>query len=150
MEGLNLKFTFPSKVEFLDIICGVIAERDATTYIGGISQGSGSDYLLNGGGVYAGISPKLKGKHFGLTSELAIGVFSYKEVISVVRQNTSPAIDYNDRRTSAGLGGLASVGAYARYGRIGINPNFNMVISGGDNASFLFYGFTLPLTIAFY
>lgn len=148
--GINMKFTIPSSLEYLDYIAGTIYEKDATTYSGGWSQGNGSHYKLNGGGVYAGISPKLKGKHFGLTSELAVGIFTYKEYISVVRDRSNPPVDFHERNSSAGLGALASVGAYARFGRFGINPNFNMVFSGGGNSSFIFYGLTLPLTISFY
>jgi hypothetical protein len=54
----------------------------------------------------------------------------------------------NDYKYSGGLGGLASLGAYAKVWRISVNPNFQTIYSGGGNSSFLFWGFNLP--VAFY
>jgi hypothetical protein len=82
LNGMDIKFVANSKHSFIDYFVG-------TTFMVGADQlGSSSwapgntnssDYVIKGGGVYAGISPKLKRKHFGLTSEFAIGVFSFKE-----------------------------------------------------------------------
>ncbi|WP_186756452.1 hypothetical protein [Echinicola salinicaeni] len=152
LQGVNLKFTLPTKLPYLDIIFGSLIEGGSSSYgsTNWSPQRTNSyDYKLNGGGVYAGVSPKLKGKHFGLTSEFAIGVFSYKEVFAIFNSIEEPYMDVYDRRTSFGLGGLSSIGFYAKFGRLGINPNLNAVFSGGDNASFTFYGLAVPLTYSF-
>ncbi|UCS91569.1 hypothetical protein KZP23_12455 [Echinicola marina] len=152
LQGVNLKFTLPTRLPYLDIIFGSLIEGASSSYgsTNWSPQRTNSyDYKLNGGGVYAGVSPKLKGKHFGLTSEFAIGVFSYKEVFAIFNSIEEPYMDVNDRRTSFGLGGLSSIGFYVKFGRLGINPNLNAVFSGGDNASFTFYGLAVPLTYSF-
>ncbi|MBD8488786.1 hypothetical protein IFO69_08520 [Echinicola sp. CAU 1574] len=146
LNGVNLKVSLPTKRDYLDLIVGTIYEWGASS-IGTYSSNTSNDYKINGGGVYAGISPKLNGEHFGLTSEFAIGVFSYKETIVAYNDNSSESsVDIYDRRNSQGLGALSSIGFYVKFGKLGINPNLNAIFSGGNNASFTFYGFTVPLT----
>ncbi len=159
MRGMNLKFTLPTKREYLDLIFGAIylnieEQLDYTpTYPLYIIKSR--EYILNGGGIYFGVSPKLKGKHFGLTSDLALGIFPFKEYNSIVHQYSvhyplerGDEIVMQQVRTST-FGGMASVGFYVKFGHVSINPSLNMIVAGGANASFLFYGFVLPLTIHF-
>ncbi|GAB3647508.1 hypothetical protein GCM10028791_09640 [Echinicola sediminis] len=145
LEGVNLKFSISTKKEYMDLVFGTILEWGAST-VNRFSSRTSFDYKINGGGVYAGVSPKLKGKHFGLTSEFALGVFSYKETIVAFDDGASPPIDIYDKRNSHGLGALSSVGFYVKFGDFGINPNLNAIFSGGDNTSFIFYGLTIPIT----
>jgi len=152
MGGGNLKFTLQTKNKHIDLISGTIflVGRDSYGSRGWAPGNTNStDYLLNGGGVYAGISPKIKGKHIGLTTDLAIGVFSFKEYITIFNNISAPFMDVHDKRTSYGLGAMSSVGFYVRYWKIGLNPSVNAIFSGGANASFLFYGFVLPVTYQF-
>lgn len=152
MGGGNLKFTFPTKYRYLDLVFGTIFMVGNDSYGSrGWAPGntSSTDYLLNGGGVYGGISPKIKGKYIGLTSDLAIGVFSFKEYITIFNNISVPFMAVHDKRTSYGLGAMSSVGFYLRYWKIGLNPSVNAIFSGGANASFFFYGFVLPVTYQF-
>ena len=107
------------------------------------------DYVFNGGGIYAGISPKLKGKYIGLTSEFAIGVLSFKEYLGIFNNVYEPFVDIYEKKTSSGLGALSSVGFYLKLGKFSINPSANTIFTGSSSASFLFYGFTLPLAYQF-
>lgn len=91
----------------------------------------------------------LKRKHFGLTSEFAIGVFSFKEYIGIFNNTVQPYIDKFDKKASHGLGAKASFGAYVKFWKLGIHPTVDAIYSGGANASFLFYGMTIPLTYTF-
>jgi len=107
------------------------------------------DYVINGGGVYVGLSPKLGGKYFGITSLISVGVFSYKEYFSYYSDNPLPVVDIYEKKASFGLGAMSSVGVYANIGPVGLHPQVQAVFSGGNDASFLFYGFVFPLTIRF-
>jgi hypothetical protein len=143
MAGADLRFTVPSKLDFIDFTFGTIIENcwdeyDATT-----------DYKLNGGGVYAGISPKFKSKFFGFTSLLSVGVFSYKEYFAFYRESPLPVIDIYEKKASFGFGAMSSIGIYGKIGPVGIHPQAQAIFTGGNNASFLFYGFVIPLTIQF-
>lgn len=152
LNGMDIKFVANSKHSFIDYFVG-------TTFMVGADQlGSSSwapgntnssDYVINGGGVYAGISPKLKRKHFGLTSEFAIGVFSFKEYQAIFNNITTPFVDIYDKKTSSGLGAMSSVGFYIKIGKIGISPAVTAIFSGSSSASFMFYGFNFPLTYQF-
>lgn len=144
LVGIDLRFTLPSKLDYLDFCFGTVLEKGWDTYLS-----TSTDYILNGGGVYAGISPKFKMKRFGFTSLFAIGALSYKEYYYYYSTVPDPDIDLHERKTSFGLGAIASIGAYARFGPIGIHPQVQAVFSGGSNASFLFYGVVIPLTIQF-
>ncbi|VAW21300.1 hypothetical protein MNBD_BACTEROID01-369 [hydrothermal vent metagenome] len=152
LEGLSVKFTMPTKRKYLDIIFGVLIGLGMDDY-GSTSWSPGNtdsyDYKINGGGVFAGVSPKLKGKHFGLTCDLAIGVFSYKEYLGIYNNIYEPFIDSYERKASYGLGGLSALGFYVNFGKIGLNPNVNAIFTGGNNTSFLFYGVNIPLTYKF-
>jgi hypothetical protein len=144
LVGIDLRFTIPTKLDYLDFSFGTVFEKGWDTYIS-----SSTDYVLNGGGVYAGICPKIKMKHFGLTSLIAVGVLSYKEYYYYYSTIPDPDIDLHERKTSFGLGAITSLGAYVKFGRVGIHPQIQAVFSGGSNASFFFYGAVIPLTIQF-
>lgn len=150
LDGYNIKLVFPTEIKYIDLIIGSLIELNRGEYgsrswTPGIT--SANDYKLNGGGVYFGISPKIKGKHFGLTSEFTIGVLSYKEYNGIFNNEYEPYVDEYIRKTSNGLGALSSIGAYVKFGRVCLNPSLQAIFSGGDQASFLFYGFSLPLSI---
>jgi len=156
LGGLNLKFTMPTRHEFLDVIGGAM-------FMNAIALGQGErilgwpgpglvniqDHVINGGGVYFGISPKLGGRVFGFTSDLAIGVFSFKEYVAIVNNMTEPFVDIHSTKASHGLGAKCSIGMYLRIGRFGINPTILAIFSGGSGASFTFYGVNLPITFQF-
>lgn len=143
LTGLDLRFKIPTKLNFLDFVFGTIIERCGEEY-----QAT-TDYKLNGGGVFAGISPKLCTKHFGVTSLIAVGVLSYKEYFAFYRDSPLPIVDIYEKKSSSGLGAITTIGAYAKFGPVGIHPQVQAVFSGGGNASFFFYGFVIPLTIQF-
>jgi hypothetical protein len=151
MNGLDLKFTLSTKIKYLDFIVGSMflpgVDEGAWAWVPGSTNSY--DYKLNGGGVYAGISPKLKGKNIGLTSEFAIGVFSFKEYLAIFNNRDEPYIDAYEKKTSHGLGAMSSIGIYLKFGKLGVNPTVNAVFSGSSSASFMFYGFVLPLTLQF-
>ncbi len=107
------------------------------------------DYIINGGGVYFGISPKLKGKFISLTSMFGAGFFSFKEYVSIVNNIYDPFADEHDLKASYGPGAISSVGLGIRIWKLGINPSVVAIYSGGAGASFTFYGFNLPITLQF-
>lgn len=146
LNGMSLKITKNTKVEFLDIVCGALIIRDRNTTISNLS-----DENQNGGGVYFGISPKYKTKHFGLTSDFAVGVLSFKKYMHAYYQipNGGNLIDEHETKTSQGLGAISSVGFYVSAGRFSLNPSFMLIFSGGANASFTYYGFNIPLVFKF-
>lgn len=152
LTGVNFKFIVNSKYSFLDYFVGTLFtvgadQLGSTSWVPGNTNSS--DYVTNGGGVYAGISPKLKKKNFGLTSEFAIGVFSFKEYQAVYNNLVTPVVDIYDKKTSAGLGAMSSLGFYLKIGKLGINPSVNAIFSGSSSASFLFYGFNIPISYQF-
>ena len=150
--GINLAFSIPTRINYLDLCFGSFYLRGLDEYSsGGWTPGNtrSSDYLINGGGIYFGISPKLKTKYFGISTEYSIGVFSFKEYIAIFNNTREPYIDAYDRKASYGLGAKTSLGMYVKFGRFGIHPKFEALFSGGSDASFMFYGGTLPLTIRF-
>lgn len=150
LNSITLKFTLPTKRDYLDMFFGIIFDYDRSTLSSSSWQPgntNASDHYMNGGGIFAGLSPKWKGKHIGLTSEIGIGVFSFKEVYSHFNNRDEPYVDIHEKKTTYGLGAMGSVGFYIKFGWIGINPNVNMLFTGGDDASFLLYGVSLPLTI---
>lgn len=138
MSGLGLRVI--KENQYFNIVAGCLIMADNNE-----NFTTTSDYLLNGGGVYAGICPKIKGKHIGLTSEFAVGIFSFKEYITL----NDPPLILHEKNASSGLGGLSSVGMYVKFGRISFDPAVEVIFSGGANTSFLFYGIRLPLTIHF-
>ncbi len=151
LNGMNIKFIVNSKHSFIDYFVGSTFMIGAD-HLGSSGWTSGntksSDYVINGGGVYAGISPKFKKKHFGLTSEFAIGVFSFKEYQAIL-DNTVTPVDIYEKKTSSGLGAISSVGFYVKVGKIGINPAITAIFTGSSSASFMFYGFNIPLSYQF-
>jgi len=103
---------------------------------------------INGGGVYSGIQANVGHVNFGITAKFTLGLFSFKNNTDILDKRTNPITEVTDYKYSGGLGGLASLGAYAKVWRISVNPNFQTIYSGGGNSSFLFWGFNLP--VAFY
>lgn len=101
----------------------------------------------NGGGVFAGVRPMLKKKHWGLTSEFALGIMSFKYYISGVQKESEPFFQEFKTLASGGFGSMASLGAYIEFGRFRINPHYQYIFSGGGNASFTFHGLVVPLAI---
>ena len=142
--GIDLRFCMPTKLDYLDFSFGMVLEKGWDQYLT-----SSSDYIINGGGVYSGISPKIKWKNFGLTSLFAVGVLSYKEYYYYYSTLPDPDVDIHEKKTSFGLGAMSSIGVYGKIGPVGIHPQAQVIFSGGDGASFLFYGFVIPLTIQF-
>lgn len=142
LNGVNLKFIVQTKNENLDLFFGTIFLRSRTEVISNMS-----DFTQNGGGVYVGISPKFKRKHFGLTSDFAVGILTFKRYQHAYQQHPISTIDGHETKASYGLGALSSVGFYVSKGRFSLNPSFMMIFSGGANASFTFYGFNVPLSI---
>jgi hypothetical protein len=139
MNGAYFALTRETKYSYLDLVVGM------NFMLGPVD----SNYNLNGGGIYAGIRPQWKGKYIGLTSEFAIGIFSFKEYISDFDNQRPPIVNINQQNASGGLGAKTSFGFYLQSKRLGIHPTADAIFSGGGNASFLFYGFTVPLTITF-
>lgn len=150
--GVSLKLTYPTNFKNLDLVVGSVFIKVLNEFVQGHTNAGSilaDDYVSNGGGVYWGISPKLKGKHVGLTSEFGIGVFSFKEYVSIVNNVREPFVDLHNTKASSGLGAISSVGMYANWGRLGISPSLVGIFSGGSNASFTFYGLQLPITYQF-
>lgn len=155
MFAFNLKFTTETRYRNLDLIFGAITligqnSGSLTIDHAGYPYKMGYQYLMNGGGVYAGISPKLKTKYFGLTSDFAVGLFPIKEYASaVVSSEEYPDFANVNQSKASVFGAMVSLGIYVKVWRIGINPTLNVIYAGGANTSFLLYGFMLPLTITF-
>ncbi len=150
MIGLNLKFAARFKPG-LDIIFGVIADKGWDEFGNSFwNPGStnSSDFLLNGGGVYAGLNPHTRGEHFGLDAEIAAGILAYKQYRSIFNNTVQPYVDIYDK-TSSFFGGIGSIGFYLRGNTLGISPEFQIMMAGGSNGSFLFYGYSVPITISF-
>jgi hypothetical protein len=143
LTGVDLRITLPTKIDFIDLAFGAIIEKCGDEYDTG-----NMDYVMNGGGVYAGVSPKIGGNHFGMTSLFAVGLLSYKEYFYFYSTIPDPDIDINQKKSSF-IGAVSSVGVYARFGKVGLHPQAQVTFSGGSNASFLFYGIIVPLTIQF-
>lgn len=152
ISGLNFKFDFPTKYQYVDITIGALIMKGLDEIdIENVNPSSinSHDYNINGGGVYIGISPKIKGKYIGLTSDFGIGVFSFKEYVNIVNNQTPPFVDEHNLKASHGLGAISSIGIYVNIGKIGINPSLTGIFSGGSGASFTFYGFYIPLYYQF-
>ncbi len=152
LGGLNIKLDFPTKYQSVDITIGTLIMKGLDEVdFGHINPSTvnAHDYNINGGGVYLGISPKIKGKYIGLTSDFGIGVFSFKEYISIVNNTTMPFVDEHNLKASYGLGAISSLGIYLNYGKVGINPSLTGIFSGGSGASFTFYGINIPVYYQF-
>ena len=153
MSGVSLKFTIPGKKKNIDFIAGTIflIGNDDLGSKSWIPAGTNNsvDYRLNGGGVYFGISPNIHGKIIGLTSDFAVGAFSFKEYLGLFSNSSGNQVEVYDRKSSGGLGAMSSLGLSVRLGNMGIKPAINAVYSGGNEASFIFYGFVVPLTYQF-
>lgn len=150
--GLSLKINIPTKHEYLDIIVGSVFMKGFDEIDFGYvnpSSVNAHDYIINGGGVYFGISPKLKGKFIGLTSDFGLGVFSFKEYVSIVNNKIEPFVDEHNQKASYGLGAISSIGMYINIGKVGLSPSFVSIFSGGSETSFTFYGFNFLLSWQF-
>jgi hypothetical protein len=143
LTGIDLRVTLPTKTDFIDLAFGTIVEKCRDEYLTG-----SMDYTMNGGGVYAGVSPKIGGKHFGMTGLFAVGLLSYKEYFYYYSTIPDPDVDISLKKSSF-VGAISSIGVYARLGPVGLHPQVQVTFSGGSNASFLFYGVVVPLTIDF-
>jgi hypothetical protein len=144
LVGIDLRFSMPTRLDYLDFSFGTVLEKGWDQYLT-----SSSDYIINGGGVYAGVSPKIRWKNIGLTSLFAVGVLSYKEYYYYYSSIPDPDVDIHEKKASFGFGAMSSVGIYGKIGPVGIHPQAQAIFTGGNNASFLFYGFVIPLTIQF-
>lgn len=152
IAGFSLKLNLPTKYEYMDIFVGsLFIEGLDEIYFESIDPSSVNyhDYSINGGGVYFGISPKLKGKIFSLTSDFGVGVFSFKEYVSIVNNIKEPFVDIHNSKASYGLGAISSLGFSINVGKFGINPSIVGIFSGGSGTSFTFYGFNLPINYQF-
>ncbi len=150
--GLNLKIDFPNSYEWFDYTIGTLFIKGFDEIdLGYINPSSvnAHDYNINGGGVYLGISPKIKGKYISLTSVFGVGVFSFKEYVGIINNSVTPFVDEHNLKASYGLGAISSIGVSFNVGKIGINPSLTGIFSGGSGASFTFYGFNFPLSYQF-
>ncbi|NJK96984.1 MAG: hypothetical protein HC905_20535 [Bacteroidales bacterium] len=149
-NGLNIEVNMPTRLKNLNLLAGSIFEFGAMQHETdpSVPDGYGSDLVSNGGGVYGGINPHFGGKHIGIDFNLAIGAFSYK-IYRIKQDPSNPTLNFYDKQTSFGLGGISSFGLYLKAGRIGVAPAIQFIASGGKETSFLFYGITLPLTVDF-
>lgn len=103
--------------------------------------GKATNYIFNGGGIYAGINTKFGTEMIGLDLSFAPGIFSYKQIVSTGEV-------YQEQGTH-GLGAFASVGVYFKYKWIGIAPNVRTIYSGSSATSLTLLGFNFPVTINF-
>ena len=152
LQALTLKIAIPTKRKYIDLLVGALIEQDLLDdSSSGFTPGRTNSHrhILNGGGVFAGVRPVWKKQHFGLTSEFGLGAFSFKETFSHFNNVSEPYSDLHMEKYTFGLGGYSSIGFYIKAGKIGINPNINAVVTGGERGSFLFYGFSIPLTLQF-
>ena len=151
IAGFNLKLQLETKYDWMNVSFGTLMISDLHENISGWNPGhtNSSEYILNGGGVYCGVSPQIKGRYIGLTSDFGIGVFSFKEYMNIFNNIVEPYVDEHNLKASHGLGAISSVGMYLNIGRIGINPSVFAIFSGGAQASFTFFGFELPITFQF-
>lgn len=152
LGGISLKLNIPTKLKYLDITIGSIIVKGLDKIDFGHVNPSHlnvHDYIINGGGIYFGVSPGIKGKILSLTTEFGIGFFSFKEYVSIVNNVTDPFADEHNLKASYGPGAISSVGLGIRIWKLGINPSVVAIYSGGAGASFTFYGFNLPLTLQF-
>jgi len=157
-RAFSLELTLPSKHENINYVAGSLFMQGVETWMSdNFGSGTVDDEFvytyyvnseINGGGVYGGLETKAGNKHIGITAKFTVGVFSFKNSTTILDKRTDPIIEVSDYKYSGGLGGLASLGAYAKVWRISVNPNFQTIYSGGGNSSFLFWGFNLP--VAFY
>jgi hypothetical protein len=152
LHGLNIKVTFTTKNKNIESFIGSVFlvngdEVNSTAWAPGNTNSSG--FIKNGGGVFAGLSPGLRGKHFGVTSDFAVGIFSFKEYYFGVNSISLPNYEYYEKKASFGFGAMSSIGIYGKIGPVGLHPQVQAIFTGGNNASFLFYGFVIPLTIQF-
>ncbi|MBN2638332.1 MAG: hypothetical protein JXR65_04525 [Bacteroidales bacterium] len=152
MSGLNLKFSLPTKIKCIDLFFGALLLK-GNDRISSTSWSSGntnsSEYILNGGGVYFGISPRTNWKIAGFNSEFALGIFSFKEYTGVFDNLYEPYADIYEKKATGGLGAMSSVGVYLNVWKIGINPKISVIYSGSSSASFTFLGVILPVTFRF-
>ncbi len=152
VAGVNIKLTMPSNLEYMDFVLGSLFIKGLNAfYMGNINPTAvnAHDYQLNGGGVYFGVSPGLKGKYIGFTTDFGIGIFSFKENVSIVNNTRQPYVDIHDLKSSYGPGAITSAGLYLNIWKLGVHPSVIGIFSGGANASFFFYGFNLPVTFQF-
>lgn len=159
-SALNLELELPCKIDNISFLIGsmlMAGEISGHKADFSNSHNNEGDFIytyyanssINGGGIYGGIETNVGHKSIGITAKFGIGIFSFKNYTVFWDNRVNPIIEFEDYKYSGGLGGIASIGAYAKIWRISINPNFQAVYSGGGNASFLFWGFNLPVGFYF-
>lgn len=153
LDNFSLKVEIPTKYNFLDLTFGATYTVDKLEYGDNLSWVVGSygrsNEYLNGGSIYMGISPKLKFKYFGLTSEFCLGYYTYRQHLTLFDLTQNPTIDVHQVIETSGLGAQINAGVYFKIWRIGINPKISYVLSADSDASYLFYGFEVPLVLYF-
>lgn len=152
LQNYTLKVEIPTKLKYLDLIFGASFANDLLYYADGDgcvqgAYGRGNQFM-NGGSIFTGVSPKLKFKNFGLTSEIRIGYFTYREHLSFY-DTVYEKVDVHERIESSGLGAQINAGFYLKLWRIGVNPQANFILSADADASYIFYGFEIPLVLYF-
>lgn len=150
LQTVTLKMSFPTSQKNINFFVGTLLEKDLSDdSSSGFTPGrtNSTKQSLLGGGVFAGISPIWKSKNFGFTSEFSLGAFSYKETYAHFNNISEPNVFINEEKNTFGIGGYSSIGFYLKMGFLGINPNVNVVVTGGETGSFIFYGVSLPVTI---
>ena len=145
LSGFNLRFELATEIENLSLIFGSVYENTLNRYY----DSPTFQFLLNGGGIYFGLNPEFGNKTFGFYADVAAGIFSYKNYIAIYGYPLAEQEYVYDKRASGGFGGMLNVGVYLRVWRLGIEPSFNLIYSGGSNASFTFYGLHLPISYRF-
>lgn len=147
LMGLNLLLKYPIKKINLDLMAGVLFEGSSVSSSNSESATGIESHqsYMNGGGVYTGISKGIGNEYIGITFDIAIAYFTYKDVRIYYNSRIDPTVELNDSRYLGGFGALSSLGFYLRYKWIGINPKLNVTFSGDSASSLLLYGFILPI-----
>lgn len=84
--GFSLNLNIPTKLKYIDLSVGSVFMKGFDEIdFGNIYPVSvnAHDYIINGGGVYFGISPKLKGKFISLTSMFGAGFFPSRSTLAL-------------------------------------------------------------------
>lgn len=105
LQTLTFKIVVPSKKNNISFFAGALLEKDMSdNSSSGYTPGrtNSQRHVLNGGGVFAGVRPVWKSKHFGLTREFGLGAFSYKETYSHFNNISEPNLDINMEKNTFG------------------------------------------------
>ncbi len=143
MQGLNMVLKYSLKTPKLDLILGSLVEV-SPRYVNASSSSISENYM-NGGGIYGGISKNIGNDYVGMNIDFGLGYFTYKDVKIYDRGDNQ----IYDVIATGGLGGTASLGFYAGFRQVQINPKINVIFSSGSGNSIILYGFMLPLVLKF-